>query len=67
VLFAHPGVIVVAHPCGRHASTSRKGVTVAMQKHQAESKNIRLAEVVAALSLATDLGMGQPLEYALQF
>ena len=27
--------------------------------------NIRLAEVVAALSLATDLGMGQPLEFAL--
>jgi HD-GYP domain-containing protein (c-di-GMP phosphodiesterase class II) len=26
---------------------------------------VRLAEVVAALSLATDLGMGQPLEYAL--
>jgi HD-GYP domain-containing protein (c-di-GMP phosphodiesterase class II) len=26
---------------------------------------IRLAELVAALSLATDLGMGQPLEYAL--
>lgn len=27
---------------------------------------IRLAEVVAALSLATDLGMGQPLEFALR-
>ena len=26
---------------------------------------IRLAEVMAALSLATDLGMGQPLEFAL--
>src|ERR1700738_5089863 len=26
---------------------------------------IRMAELVAALSLATDLGMGQPLEYAL--
>jgi HD-GYP domain-containing protein (c-di-GMP phosphodiesterase class II) len=26
---------------------------------------IRLAELIAALSLATDLGMGQPLEYAL--
>jgi hypothetical protein len=26
---------------------------------------IRLAEVIAALSLATDLGMGQPLEFAL--
>lgn len=27
--------------------------------------NIRLAELMAALSLATDLGMGQPLEFAL--
>lgn len=26
---------------------------------------VRLAEIVAALSLATDLGMGQPLEFAL--
>src|SRR4029077_16470540 len=26
---------------------------------------IRLAEVMAALSIATDLGMGQPLEFAL--
>src|SRR5690349_4325595 len=29
------------------------------------SSDIRLAELMAALSLATDLGMGQPLEYAL--
>ena len=29
------------------------------------TSGIRLAELVAALSLATDLGMGQPLEYAL--
>src|ERR1043166_8829797 len=27
--------------------------------------DIRLAELVAALSIATDLGMGQPLEFAL--
>jgi|SRR5579859_865166 len=27
---------------------------------------VRLAEIVAALSLATDLGMGQPWEFALQ-
>src|SRR5438105_1132574 len=27
---------------------------------------VRLAEMVAALSLATDLGMGQPLEFALR-
>jgi hypothetical protein len=26
---------------------------------------IRLAELMAALSIATDLGMGQPLEFAL--
>lgn len=36
-----------------------------MSNRQTES-DIRLAEVMAALSLATDLGMGQPLEFALQ-
>ncbi|MGZ3624062.1 MAG: HD domain-containing phosphohydrolase [Ktedonobacteraceae bacterium] len=37
-----------------------------MQKNQFQSvtANIRLAELIAALSLATDLGMGQPMEYA---
>ena len=35
------------------------------QKNQPGHAEIRLAELVAALSLATDLGMGQPLEYAL--
>src|SRR3984893_1766513 len=35
------------------------------QKNQPGTSEIRLAELVAALSLATDLGMGQPLEYAL--
>ncbi|HKV59084.1 MAG TPA: HD domain-containing phosphohydrolase [Ktedonobacteraceae bacterium] len=34
-------------------------------KNQSGTSEIRLAELVAALSLATDLGMGQPLEYAL--
>ena len=28
--------------------------------------DIRLAELMAALSIATDMGMGQPLEFALQ-
>jgi len=32
----------------------------------AEQKPIRLAEMVASLSLATDLGMGQPMEQALR-
>src|ERR671924_748935 len=27
--------------------------------------NLRLAELMAALSIATDLGMGQPMEYAM--
>ena len=38
-----------------------------MQKNQLQSvtANIRLVELIAALSLATDLGMGQPMEYAL--
>jgi HD-GYP domain-containing protein (c-di-GMP phosphodiesterase class II) len=30
-----------------------------------EASGIRLAELVAALSIATDLGMGQPMEFAL--
>jgi len=38
-----------------------------MQKSQQQSAtaDIRLVELMAALSLATDLGMGQPMEYAL--
>ncbi len=37
-----------------------------MQKNQSQpiTSDIRLAELIAALSLATDLGMGQPMEYA---
>src|SRR3954470_19266926 len=31
-----------------------------------DRRPIRLAELMAALSIATDLGMGQPLEFALQ-
>jgi hypothetical protein len=37
-----------------------------MQKRPSLTSQIRLAEVVAALSLATDLGMGQPMEYVLR-
>jgi HD-GYP domain-containing protein (c-di-GMP phosphodiesterase class II) len=33
---------------------------------QTDTPHIRLAELMAALSLATDLGKGQPLEYTLQ-
>src|SRR5579859_3344240 len=33
---------------------------------QVASEGLRLAEFLAALSLATDLGMGQPLEQALR-
>ncbi|HMA35740.1 MAG TPA: hypothetical protein VKY74_14840, partial [Chloroflexia bacterium] len=36
-----------------------------MQQNQPATSDIRLAEMIAALSVATDLGMGQPLEYAL--
>lgn len=36
-----------------------------MQQNQPDTSDLRLAEVIAALSLATDFGMGQPLEYAL--
>jgi HD-GYP domain-containing protein (c-di-GMP phosphodiesterase class II) len=31
-----------------------------------ESDSVRLAELIGALSLATDLGMGQPMEYAMR-
>ena len=34
--------------------------------HRVGDPGARLAEVVAALSLATDLGMGQPMEHALR-
>ena len=37
-----------------------------MAGDQAEKTRVRLAELMAALSIATDLGMGQPVEYALQ-
>lgn len=33
---------------------------------QAGDSGVRLAELIAALSLATDLGMGQPVEHALR-
>jgi HD-GYP domain-containing protein (c-di-GMP phosphodiesterase class II) len=36
-----------------------------MQPKASSTSALRLAEVIAALSLATDLGMGQPLEFAL--
>src|SRR5215213_6263349 len=32
----------------------------------ASTTDVRLTELMAALSIATDLGMGQPLEFALQ-
>jgi HD-GYP domain-containing protein (c-di-GMP phosphodiesterase class II) len=39
---------------------------VNMQKNLSSNSNLRLAELVSALSLASDLGMGQPMEYALR-
>jgi hypothetical protein len=36
-----------------------------MEQKRTDLPPIRLAELMAALSLSTDLGMGQPLEYAL--
>ncbi len=38
---------------------------VAQQRSGAPDSGVRLAELMAALSIATDLGMGQPLESAL--
>jgi hypothetical protein len=37
-----------------------------MQKRPSRTSEIRLAELVAALSIATDLGMGQPMEDVLR-
>ena len=36
-----------------------------MSKDNSTNSGVKLAELVAALSIATDLGMGQPLEFAL--
>jgi HD-GYP domain len=36
-----------------------------MPSHPSADSGVRLAELMAALSLATDLGMGQPMEFAL--
>ena len=36
-----------------------------MSNSSVRSTNLRLAELMAALSIATDLGMGQPMEYAM--
>jgi HD-GYP domain-containing protein (c-di-GMP phosphodiesterase class II) len=35
-------------------------------RHQAEESRLSLAELIAALSLATDLGLGQPMEHVLR-
>ena len=37
-----------------------------MQQNLTSDSGLRLAEVIAALSLATDLGVGQPMGYALR-
>ncbi|WIG57455.1 MAG: DNA-binding response regulator (narL) [Ktedonobacterales bacterium] len=37
-----------------------------MRQRPSRTAGIRLAELVAALSIATDLGMGQPMEYILR-
>src|SRR5689334_592639 len=39
---------------------------IARKDHGAAQLPLRLAEMIAALSLATDLGMGQPMEQALR-
>ncbi len=36
-----------------------------MSPNSSNRSGVRLAELMAALSLATDLGMGQPMEFAL--
>src|SRR5262245_22037342 len=40
--------------------------TYASQMGQSDSAQLRLAELVAAFSLGTDLGMGQPMEHVLR-
>ena len=37
-----------------------------MQQRGMDNDDLRLAEVIAALSLATDLAMGQPMGYSLR-
>lgn len=41
------------------------GQQMNLQKDLSGNSGLRLAELIAALSLASDLGMGQPMEYAL--
>jgi hypothetical protein len=47
------------------ATSSAGSYASDVEGDQGES-GIRLAELVAAFSLATDLGLGQPLEHALR-
>src|SRR4029453_8199252 len=59
--------IDLADPAGTRAST-RDSRTVQRVAEVASpgGERVRAAEVIAALSLATDLGIGVPLEYGLQ-
>ena len=45
---------------------SAPGRTAREQLNMGPARRVRLAELVASLSLATDLGTGQPMEHALR-
>src|SRR5262245_20546241 len=63
---AGPRVVgAIWHPNGGSFAVHRPYQTTMQLKPSSSSSALRLAEVMAALSLATDLGMGQPLEFAL--
>jgi HD-GYP domain-containing protein (c-di-GMP phosphodiesterase class II) len=54
-------------PCGRDLNLAAKSSPLQSSRVGAvEADRLRLAELASALSLATDLGMGQPLEHGLR-
>jgi HD domain len=50
----------------RPAATLSSGPTLGPVPARVEQSGVRLAELVATLSLGTDLGMGQPMEHVLR-
>src|SRR5262245_14545359 len=60
-LYCNPNAIALGI-----AIASRLSMIMFVMSTSSMTSNLRLAELMAALSIATDFGMGQPLEFALQ-
>jgi hypothetical protein len=50
----------------RHEAGSRRSVRCVMEERSSGRLPVRLAEIVASLSLGVDLGFGQPMEHVLR-